>query len=229
MKKQFSIALIAVSFVLGGCAAPPQQPIALSSASLPAEGAKVGVAMSPIPNPDTYFPGANCLLCMGAASVANSSLTNHTHTLPTDDLAKMKGELADLLRKKGQKVTVIDDAIKVDDLPKFEGGPNKARRDFSSLRAKYGIDKLVMVNITQVGMTRNYSSFVPTGAPQGTVEGVAYLLNLNDNSYEWFAPLHQVTSAAGEWDEAPQFPGLSNAYFQAVEGTRDAVLQPFAK
>lgn len=228
MKKQISIALVAVAFLLGGCASPPQAPVAWSSSKLPSQGTGIGVAMSAVPQPDTRFPGADCLLCMAAASVANSSLTAHAKTLPTDDLARLKGEIAEMLRKKGQNVTVIEEAVKVGDLPKLDGGPNKSARDFSALRSKYQIDKLVVIDIAYLGIARNYAAYIPTGDPKGEVVGSAYLVNLSDNGYEWYLPLREVRSAAGPWDEAPKYPGMSNAYFQAVEGTRDAILKPFS-
>lgn len=228
MKKLLIFGLVALSLLLGGCASAPQQPIALSGSALPSPGTRIGVAMSALPKVDTSFPGASCLLCIAAASLANSSLTAHTHTLPSDDLARLKTDVAELLRKKGQNVTVIDEAIKIGDLPKKDGGPNKSERDFSALRTRYQIDKLLVIEVGELGITRSYAAYIPSGDPQGVVAGTAYLVNLADNNYEWYLPVRQVKSAVGKWDEAPKYPGLSNAYFQAVEGARDAVLQPFA-
>jgi hypothetical protein len=31
----------------------------------------------------------------------------------------------------------------------------------------------------------------------------------------------------GDWDEPPKFPGLTNAYFQAVEQFKDGAKKPF--
>ena len=229
MKKSLFMAVMASMLLLAGCAAPPQQPVSLSKSVLQSQGNKIGVAMLAPAKPDTNFPGANCLLCLAAASMANSSLTTHTQTLPTDDLLRLKADVAEALRKKGQAVTVIDEPIKLGDLPKLDTAPNKSRIDFSSLRKKHGIDRLLIIDIAELGVTRSYASYIPTSDPQGVVSGVGYLVNLNDNSYEWYLPLRQVKSAAGKWDEAPSFPGLTNAYFQAVEGTRDAVLQPLSE
>jgi hypothetical protein len=227
MKKILSLAAMASALLLVGCATP-QAPVALSSTALPSQGARIGVAMYELPKADTVFPGASCLLCLAAASAANSTLTAHTQTLPTDDVARLKGDVADALRKKGQQVTVIDETLKLDGLPKTDGGTNKSPRDYSSLRTKYQIDKLLVIQITQLGIARNYAAYVPTGEPQGVVNGVGYLVNLADNNLEWYMPIKQAKGADGKWDEPPKYPGLSNAYFQAIEGTRDALVQPFA-
>lgn len=228
MTKKLVIGVLTGALILAGCAAtPPQQPIAMNRTALHGQGTRVGVAMK-VPKVDTSFPGAGCLLCIAAASAANSSLTTYTQKLPSDDIVRIRSDLADLLRKKGYTPTVLPDDFAVDNLPKSEGGPNKPTHDFSSLRSKYQIDKLIVVQINQLGISRNYASYIPTGEPQSVVSGVGYMVNLTDNSYEWYQPITQARTAGGPWDEAPNFPGLTNAYFQAVEGARDTVLKPFA-
>lgn len=228
MNTKLVIGVLAGALILTGCAAtPPQQPIAMNSAALHGQGTRVGVAMK-MPKVDTSFPGASCLLCIAAASAMNSSLTTHTQKLPSDDVAHIKSDLADLLRKKGYTPTMLPDDFAVDKLPKSEAGPNKPTYDYSSLRATYQIDKLVVVQINELGISRNYSAYIPTGEPQSVVRGVGYMVNLADNTYEWYQPIAQARTAGGPWDEAPNYPGLTNAYFQAVEGTRDTILKPFA-
>lgn len=227
MNKTFMIAVLAGLLVLTGCATPKREPIALTAATLKTPGTRIGVAVSPPPKADTYFPGAGCLLCYAAASAANSTLTAHTQKLPVEDIARIKADLADALRKKGFTPTMLPDNFTVKDLAKLDGGPGKAEYDFSPLAGKYQIDKLVVVQITLLGISRNYSSYFPTGAPQGIAAGLGYMINLADNTYAWYRPINELRGTTGQWDEEPTFPGLTNAYFQAVEGARDAVLQPF--
>lgn len=229
MKLRFGFIAAATLVLLTGCATPPQYPVALSSTVFVEKGVRVGVAMTKLPKVDTSFPGAGCLLCAAAASVANSSLTSHTQTLPADDLARLKADVAAALAKKGMVPVVIDGDLNVEDLPKSTSTvPNAARKDFSSIKSKYQLDKLMVVELKEIGITRTYSAYIPTSDPKGTVSGSSYIVNLKDNSYDWYLPLNAQKSAQGAWDEAPKFPGLSNAYFQAVEEARDAVLQPLA-
>lgn len=229
MKSRIFLTLLSSLALLTGCATAPQMPVALSPTALPSAGdAHIGVMMGALPKVDTSFPGAGCLLCMAAASVANSSLTKHAQTLPSDDLLRVKGEVADVLRKKGQNVTVIEDAVKIAELPNASTqGPNLALKDFSALQKKYKLDKILVIDIVEVGISRSYSAYVPTSDPKGVVTGSAYLVDLKTNTYEWYLPLKQSKSANGAWDEAPAFPSLSNAYFQAIEGARDSLVQPF--
>lgn len=227
--KNIAIIAAAALVLLTGCASPPQQPLALSDKVFQQKTTRIGVAMNKLSKVDTSFPGAGCLLCYAAASATNSTLTAHTKTLPSDDLARLKSDVAALLKKKGQSVVLIDEELNIDDLPKVSGdAPNTARKDFSSLKNKYQLDKLLVIEIAEVGISRSYASYVPTGEPKGVVNGKGYIVNLKDNSLEWYLPLAQQKSANGAWDEAPNFPGLSNAYFQAIEGARDSILQPLA-
>jgi hypothetical protein len=229
MKLKIGLALAIIAFFLGGCASAPQLPVKLEPSALTTKPARIGVAMTALPKPDTYLPGADCLLCYAAASLANRELTVHTQTLPHEDLPKLKSEIADLIRKKGGDAVVIAEEIKLDDLPNLESkGPNIAGKDFSSLRKKHSIDKLVVINVGTLGFWRTYASYIPTADPKAIIGGTGYMVNLNNNTYEWYLPISIMKSADKNWDEPPKFPGLTNAYFQALELGRDSFLKPFS-
>jgi hypothetical protein len=230
--RTFTFALIAIILgLMSGCATvPPQGPVEVSQSRLADPAIRIGVMMSPMPKVDTFFPGADCLLCLAAASVANSSLTRHTQALATDDLRSLKSEVSELLRKRGAMVIAINDDLKVRDLPKAKTeGPNRARKDFSALKSQYQVDKLLVIELDTVGMWRTYAAYFPTSDPKAIVSGRGYIVNLADNSYEWYEGFNFLRAADGKWDEPPTFPGLTNAYYQAVEASRDAIKKPFTK
>src|SRR5215472_7523152 len=87
--------------LLSGCASTPQGPVPASAEFIAAHSGRIGVVMSPLPKVDTSFPGAYCLLCLAAASMANSALTSHTHTLTAEEVAAYRGAIVEALRKKG--------------------------------------------------------------------------------------------------------------------------------
>ena len=119
-------------------------------------------------------------------------------------------------------------SVKVDDLPKFSGsGGLVAERDFRSFREKHKLDKLVVISINTLGAERPYSAYVPTGAPKGVFRAVGYMVDLQTNSYEWYQPVEFLKAADGSWDEPPTFPGITNAYFQALELGKDALVENF--
>lgn len=225
--KKFLLAHIAiVPLLLLGCASP-QLPVSLNKSSFDEPTTKVAVVMNRLPKVDTQFPGAGCLLCLGVASMANSSLTTHTQTLPHESLLTLKKQIAETLVKKGVVAQVIDEDFNESELPSFKGsGPNLASKDFSKFSSTVKVDKVLFINIASVGIHRDYASYVPTAAPKAVVNGVIVLVNLKTNAYEWFMPLNVYKFAEGDWDEAPGFPGLTNAYFQTLEMAADAIKSP---
>ncbi len=229
MKTRIGLSLAAISIFLGGCTTIPQEPIQLSQNTLTSKASRVGVAMTPLPKVDTTFIGASCLLCLAAASTANSTLTNYAHTLPYEDLTKLRNYVADRIHKIGPHVVVIADDLRLDTLSDYSGkGPNVAKKDFSSFKQKYKIDKLLVIEIDSLGFVRTYSAYIPTSDPKGEFRGAGYIVNLNDNTYEWYMPVDITKSADSKWDEPPKYPGLTNAYFQALEIGKDSFLKPFS-
>ena len=228
MKSRIAALLVAslTLATLSGCATLQPQ-LALTPDALNTPSSKIGVIMDDLPKTNTWFPGANCLLCLAVASAANSKLTDYTRTLPQENLPKIKEQVADVLRKKGASVTVIDE--KGSSLPKNKKkGPNIALRDHTSLKAKHNVDKMIVISLSSIGISRPYASYFPTGAPQATVIGLAYLINLDNNTYEWYMPIQITQTADGQWDEPPSFPGLTNAYYQVLELTTDAIIKPLS-
>ncbi|HYC47449.1 MAG TPA: hypothetical protein VED01_18400 [Burkholderiales bacterium] len=221
------LAAAAAALILSACATPPQAPISLADVRI-SSPARIGVAMTALPKVDTSFPGAGCLLCMAAASVANSSLTSHARTLPYEDLPQLKQQIAERLRKKNAHVVIINEPIDLSALSSVSSpGVGMSRKDFSSFAGKYQIDKLVVIDIRTLGFVRTYSAYIPTAEPKGVFEGTGYLVNLKNHHYEWYVPVNIMRSAGGKWDEPPKFPGLTNAYFQALESGKDSFLKPF--
>jgi hypothetical protein len=219
--------VFATTLVLTACAVAPQTPVQLNANSLKSDD-RIGVAMTALPKVELALPGAGCLLCQLAAFAANSSLNTHTKTLSHEDLPQLKDQLAQALTKKGKTATVILEPLEMSSLSDFPNkGPNIAIKDFTKLKAKYGVEKLLIVDITAMGIERTYSSYFPTSPPRAYLVGSAFLVNLSNNTYEWFSPVREVRAADGNWDEPPKFPGLTNAYFQLLESTKDEWLKPF--
>lgn len=226
---RLSALLICATFLLTACATAPQLPLPVSPQAFAAPSNNYGVVLTKLPVVDTHFPGASCLLCIAAASIANSDLTTHAKTLPVEDLAALNKQVAEVLKKKGAKVTLIDD-LDLNQLPDVSNKvPNFARKDFTSLKAKYKIDKLLVITIATVGIDRNYAAYIPSGEPKAKIAGISYIVNLNDNSLEWSMPIDAVKASDGKWDEPPKFPGLTNAYYQVLELAKDSVLKPLAQ
>jgi hypothetical protein len=229
MKSLIFISLLGVVLLAAGCAAPRQPFVELNKKEvLNGKAGKIGVAMTPLPKSDTRFPGADCLLCIATASLVNSSLTSHTQKLPPEGLLDLKNTVAELIRKQGAESFVITDEIKVDALPDYQNkGTNIALKDFTGLKQKYAIEKILIIDVPRLGMYRNFSGYIPTSDPRAEFEILGYLVNLSSNTYEWYQLFTEAKGAQGNWDEPPDFPGLTNAYFHVLETGKDRVLSTF--
>jgi len=228
MNKVLGILLIATATLLGGCAAPPQAPIAFPKASVGAESGRIGIAMTTLPKLDTEVPGASCLLCLAVAIQSNATLTNYAQSLGYEDLSKLKGEVATLLRKSGATVTVIDESVNITGLPDFSASttPNIAPKDFSTFKQKHQIDKLLVLDIKALGFSRTYNAYIPTSDPKALFRAVGYMVNLSSNRYDWYERVEITKSSEQKWDDPPKFSGLTNAYFQVLEMGKDRLMQP---
>ncbi|MCH9691689.1 MAG: hypothetical protein K0U59_06450 [Gammaproteobacteria bacterium] len=228
MKRSLIFIFIVFSAVLVGCAGTPQMPVSINSDFWQGDQYRVGVVMSSVPEVSVTFPGADCLLCLGVATVANSSIKKHFNSLNSNELEKFHQEIAALVEQQGMPVVVIDEVIEVSALPKYNSKiPNYPKKDFKEFATKYDITHLLVVEIGRVGITRSYASYVPTSAPMGTFVGSSYMVNLSDNSYTWYNPIELHKSVSdGVWDEPPTFPGLTNTYYQAIEEAKESIRVP---
>ena len=53
------------------------------------------------------------------------------------------------------------------------------------------------------------------------------MINLSSNAYDFFAPINEMKGAEGKWDEPPDYPALTNAYYSVIESGKAAVQKPF--
>lgn len=234
MSKRLLAAALALSAFLSGCAGPVQLPVNLSTdyfSAAKAKGGRVGVVMSELPKPDTQFPGAFCLLCLAVANGAHSALSKEVQAFSTAELQPLPAELAALLKKQGLDVVLINEPLKVADLPDLAASDpvNKARKNYGTLKAKHQIDRLLVVHVTSLGVWRSYSAYVPTDPPRAVLNGTVSMIDLSTHALEWYLPLAVSRGADGAWDEPPKFPGLSNAYYQVLETGMDMVKKPLGK
>jgi hypothetical protein len=135
------------------------------------------------------------------------------------------------MRKKGLAVVILPDPLDLNALGETASStPNAAKRDFTPLKQKHGVDKLVVVNVEALGVQRSYSAYIPTGAPYAFLRVAGYMVDLRSNTYDWYQPVQVFrTAEGGRWDEPPTYPGLTNAYYQALETSKDRLLDSWGR
>lgn len=223
-------ALTGFALALAGCAtAPPAQPpVALPATALQAGAGRVGVALGTVPRADTLFPGAGRGLCLAAASMQNSLLTNHVRVLAPRELPALKDRAAALVAARGATPVALADALDVDALPDFGGDtPGAARKDFRGLKEPQRLDKLLVIEVVALGVSRGYGSdCVPDVEPRAVFDGAAYLVDLKTNALQWYHPVHIAREIDRQWDAWPKYPHLDSAFFQALQQGKDELLRP---
>lgn len=230
MSSRIALLFLLAALLVSGCATPPQSRVGFAGNYFDTRTGRIGVVMSEIPKPDTAFPGADCLLCLATASIANSDMTSVVQTWSADELSPLKAELAATLKARGQHTVTINEALKMESIPDRSGAePGFARKDFSAWKQRDGLDRLLVVNLRALGARRNYSAYVPTGAPRAVFQVEAYIVDLASHKLDWYESFDLARLVEGNWDEPPKFPGLTNAYFQVLEDGKDAIKRAIAK
>lgn len=231
--KFMKIYAAALSLVLfAGCASNPIQPKPLTDTFYSDNTGKIGLYFDELPKTDMALPGASCLLCLAAAAAANSSLTKHVKTLPSDELQAIPTNVTAALTQNGMEVVAITQPIDFKKLKKVKAQKSQvyfAPKDMRPLKEQLGVEQLLVIDLNFVGVQRSYSAYVPTGGPQANISGMVTLVNLNDNTYTLYQPINILVPVQGNWDEPPAFPGVTNSYFEALERAKAQIQDMFIK
>jgi hypothetical protein len=219
-----------VILLVTACAGAPVHYASLSEEVVTGKAGKVGVIMTAVPRPDTSFPGASCLLCLAAAATANSTLTGYTHTLSTAEVTAYRATVVKAMRADGADAIEITEVLDFKKLPDVKTPvPDAPKKDFKNLKATYGVDELVVIDVTSLGVERHYAAYISNADPNGYINGNIFIVDLASNAYRWQLSLHSTKQTEGKWDEPPSFPAVTNAYFEAIEHGKDQILAPLKR
>jgi hypothetical protein len=218
------LALISSLLLVYGCATTRQTDINISNEFWDNKEQKIGVYVSKIPEVKGHITGAGCLLCAAVASGINSKLNEHMKTQSADGLSDIQNNLVSSLQTKGLNVVAIDTPINLRNLKASQlKGVNVAKKNFKPLGEKLGVEQLLVVNLNLLGTLRRFANYVPVGAPEAVFNALMYIVNTKTNTYEFYDSIRISKFADGEWKEPPNYPGLTNAYYTALELGKDEI------
>lgn len=181
----------------------------------------VSLVVNDIPNPNTYFDGADCLLCIGVAEAMNATLTNYVQELEYEEINSLKESLLEGLTKKNYQVKVVDKNLNPKELKKFSGfekDSDFAKADYTPLMNLYETDYLIVIQIDRFGVLRKYASYIPLETPYGFIEGSVKMIELATNRYIVNMPVKIRNKSSKDWDDEPNYPHITGAYNSALEG-----------
>jgi len=193
----------------------------------------IGIATTELPKPSTYQTGNQGLLDVAINSSGASELTKHMNQQDISSFYGARDQLFEYLKAKGYKVKKISEPIKEKELAKFEAVNNAdkkifySNKDYRPLKQKLGVDKVIVLSVLQAGTSRNYYGFIPTSKPVGTSSMRGQIINLENNQIEWNQSVSRSTPAAGNWDNPPSYPELTEAFKSAFSETKLMLVNSF--
>jgi len=196
----------------------------------------IGVVVGSIPQPSAHKGGNQGLLDMAINNSNASDLEDHLKTLDVSSINGLALKMSKYLKGKGLKVKAFKNTLDLDALADFEAENNDAKKiyyankDYRALKKKYGVDKLLVINIVRIGTLRTYYGFLPTGDPSGLSHLGGYVVDLSSNQLEWKqSVVNQIPHNAAEWDAPPKFDALTKAMYTAFKQSKSMLFNHFAE
>lgn len=212
---------------LTGCATP-QGPVPMDQAFWAEQQEHIGVAITEVPKPTAQMAGQQGLLDVAINMAASASMRTKVETWDTSSLREFPRDVAKLLNERGYQAHVVEQPIDLQKLKPIKGAKlGYSAVDYTPFKAEQKLDKLVVFAVASTGTFRTYYGFIPTSTPITQVVVSAYVIDLDDNRLLYYQPYIVNRAAEGEWDEGPEFPNLTNAYYQALDQTQQNLLSPF--
>lgn len=214
-----ALAILALT-ALAGCAT--QGPVQLDRSYWEHKPQSVGVVIAVMPPAATLKMGNQGLLDVAINDAMADQLTKHLRSLSMDQFRESGQVIATFFTKQEVAAKVIPADLDLKALPKVQQEMDGfATRDYTGLKAKYGVDQLVVLEVQAAGTIRNYYGFIPTGAPQGYFSCRGSLIDLSNNKLLWTAVGVQTVPIEKPWDQpSDSYPNVTTAFYRALEGAK---------
>lgn len=223
--RTWAVLTLLACLTLSGCA-HVQPPVPLDHQFWDAKEPTIGVAITVVPEPVLALTGNQGLLDFAINKGVNSKLSGNVEKWQVRDLNTLPDVIVAKLQARGYKAKRINEPVDLKVYKETDFREGYMGRDLTPIKGAYGVDRLLLVNVYATGATRSYFHFVPTSVPMAQVGGQGFVVDLADNKLLWFKPFVAVQAAQGEWDE-PTYTNLSNAFYQAMDNSRQQMITPF--
>lgn len=233
MKTLLRLSFAAIFAALVGCATP-QVPVPLDQGFYREEGKSVGVMLKVPEKPGLSLEGNIGLLDYAIIAGATSALTDNIEKQELSEFIAVSELLSQSLESEGFNVVRLEAPEKEPKLGSFKDPDSKdtsyfAEKDHRPLADQYQADYLLKLTATSVGLARPYYGFIPTDDPRAVFNVNGELIDLSSNQLLWYSNISRSAYASGEWDEAPEFPGLTNSYYVVMNQAKEDVIKALAR
>jgi len=217
MRLLSKLALIGM-VALSGCAVI-QKPIPASQALFTDHESTVAVVMTKMPEPDARMTGAQGILDIAINRSMAKPIVERLQKQDFSTVAGLPKQMTEGLEARHMKAVLVQEPLDVASMSQFTEGSGEgiARLDYRPLAKKYDAQRVLVLSPVWLGTTRAYHGFLPLGAPSGYVAIIGRLVDLKTNKLLWYQPIEGNEFAAGEWDEAPDYPNLMKAVSSSAD------------
>lgn len=191
------------------------------------KAAVIGVALAPSLVASTYKAGAQGLLDIAINSAVASSLTDHLEKFDARCFQQAQFTMIEKLRARGLNVKAVSTLIDPKKYPEVEKASAKARiasHNYTALMHSEGIDRLLLLQLDQIGTSRSYYAFVPTGAPVAIAKASGQMIDLKTGTLLWGSSSLRNQAIATPWDEPPGYPHIDAAIVEAITAAGNAII-----
>ncbi len=225
MKSIRILAVLAVLGLLTACAAPDVQ---LDQAFWQNHQQKVDVAHTKAPKAALYQQGQQGLLDVVVSDVVTHKFNDYLKTVDTKEIASLSPQFAKALKARGIKTEVSTQPLNLRRLPR-SGKSSKqfAHKNFTVLAGELNADKILLVDIKQLGATRSYYGPIPLGAPKAICKLEGQLVDLKTNKVLWRYTSDVTVPVSGKWDQAPHYPNFNTAIHKAMRIAKQELFDSF--
>jgi len=212
--------------LLAGCATN-QPPVAMDQNFWNEKNDTIGVAMNETPTPSVRMVGQQGFLDVAFNNAMAEELKAKVATWDASSMDGLKETVASDLEQQGFSVVTIQKPFNYNDYEKNRGAEEGYLEiDVTPLKQRYDIDKLIILS-SSAGTSRSYYGMIPTSDPVALSSVSTVVVDLDDNRLVYFEPTQVTKPASGDWDEAPDYPNLTNAFYQALDESQQITLAPF--
>jgi hypothetical protein len=235
MKSLWHLPILICVLTTIGCTAG-LGPVAPAPAFWTSTGSTIGVGMTALPK--AYREGSWCgegtRLGPGLSVAVDSvqmagKLETYLNALDLSSFKQIQETFKERLTQYGFKASVIETPIRKV-LPEFDapsGGIAYAPKDFRSLKAKLGVDRLLLIEVLRVGTTRDCKLGVAQAPPATALFTSGTLIDLTDNRLLWRSTQSDARTAPESWAQPPMFPDLTQTLTKSMDEVKANLLADF--
>ena len=209
--------------MLGACTSVNNVPLNRSFWKKPEQ---VAVVQEPGFKPQFYPEGQQGILDLIVEDIATKNFRNYLQTLNMKWYPKLKQQFVVSFKKSGVKVKTLSEDISTKNFNYLNKNLQQyAKYDYSFLKTRIGVSKLLLISVDAAGAIRRYYGFIPLSSPKAYVSLTGRLINLKNNRILWRYTAQSTVAVAGKWDQPPMYGNFTVAFNEAVRRAAGELMQ----